>query len=91
MRHILILLAALAALSAPGAAGQGITVRTDRPGHAISPTLYNGMLFEEINHGVDGGFYAELLRSGVGGGARVELAKLLFGADDPHFLELVRK
>ncbi|MBQ6352676.1 MAG: tRNA-dihydrouridine synthase [Lentisphaeria bacterium] len=36
-------------------------------------------------------FYAELLRSGVGGGARVELAKLLFGADDPHFLELVRK
>ena len=64
MRHILILLAALAALSAPGAAGQGITVRTDRPGHAISPTLYNGMLFEEINHGVDGGFYAELLRNG---------------------------
>ena len=34
-------------------------------------------------------FYAELLHAGVGGGARIELAKLLFGADDPHFLELV--
>ena len=34
-------------------------------------------------------FYAELLRAGVGGGARIELAKLLFGAADPHFLELV--
>ena len=34
-------------------------------------------------------FYAELVRSGVAGGARIELAKLLFGADDPHFLHLI--
>ena len=46
------------------ASGQSVTVRTGRPGHEISPTLYNGMLFEEINHGIDGGFYAELIRNG---------------------------
>ena len=34
-------------------------------------------------------FYAELVRAGVAGGARIELAKLLFGADDPHFRRLV--
>lgn len=34
-------------------------------------------------------FYAELVRSGVAGGARIELAKLLFGPDDPHFRRLV--
>ena len=34
-------------------------------------------------------FYAELVKSGVAGGALVELAKLLFGADDPHFLRLI--
>jgi alpha-L-arabinofuranosidase len=38
-----------------------ITVDLSRPGHAISPWLYNGMLFEEIGHGVDGGFYAQLV------------------------------
>ena len=36
-------------------------------------------------------FYAELVRSGVAGGALIELAKLLFGADDPHFLKLIGK
>lgn len=34
-------------------------------------------------------FYAELVKSGVAGGALIELAKLLFGADDPHFLKLI--
>ena len=34
-------------------------------------------------------FYAELVRSGVAGGALIELAKLLFGAADPHFLRLI--
>src|SRR5665811_1708053 len=38
-----------------------ITVDLSRPGHAISRWLYNGMLFEEIGHGVDGGFYAQLV------------------------------
>lgn len=35
-----------------------------KPGHSISPILYNGMLFEEINYGVDGGFYAQLIKNG---------------------------
>ena len=34
-------------------------------------------------------FHAELVRSGVAGGALIELAKLLFGADDPHFRKLI--
>jgi len=34
-------------------------------------------------------FYAELVRSGVAGGALIELAKLLFGAADPHFTKLI--
>ncbi len=34
-------------------------------------------------------FYAELVRSGVAGGALIELAKLLFGTADPHFRRLV--
>ncbi len=43
---------------------QTITIDVSRPGHAISPILYNGMLFEEISHGIDGGFYAQLIRNG---------------------------
>ena len=44
--------------------GQTLTIDVSKPGHAISPILYNGMLFEEISHGVDGGFYAQLIRNG---------------------------
>lgn len=43
---------------------QTLTIDVSKPGHAISPILYNGMLFEEISHGIDGGFYAELIRNG---------------------------
>ena len=43
---------------------QTITIDVSKPGHAISPILYNGMLFEEISHGIDGGFYAQLIRNG---------------------------
>lgn len=43
---------------------QTITIDVSKPGHTISPILYNGMLFEEISHGVDGGFYAQLIRNG---------------------------
>jgi alpha-L-arabinofuranosidase len=39
-----------------------LTVRTDRPGPRVSPTLY-GVFFEEINHAGDGGLYAELVRN----------------------------
>lgn len=39
-----------------------LTIQADRPGPAISPTLY-GIFFEEINHAGDGGLYAELIRN----------------------------
>ena len=34
-------------------------------------------------------FYRELVRSGVGGGALIELARMLYGSDHPRFRELV--
>jgi alpha-L-arabinofuranosidase len=39
-----------------------ITIDTMRPGPAINPRLY-GIFLEEINHGVDGGLYGELIRN----------------------------
>ena len=33
-----------------------VTVQVDRPGAAISPTLF-GLFFEDINFGADGGLY----------------------------------
>ncbi|MCX6326132.1 MAG: hypothetical protein NT144_05705, partial [Bacteroidia bacterium] len=40
-----------------------LTIDLSKPGHAISPILYNGELFEEIGRGVDGGFYAQLINN----------------------------
>ncbi|MFA7052788.1 MAG: alpha-L-arabinofuranosidase C-terminal domain-containing protein [Kiritimatiellia bacterium] len=37
-----------------------VTVRADRPGHAIPRTLY-GIFFEDINDAADGGLYPELI------------------------------
>jgi alpha-L-arabinofuranosidase len=37
-----------------------VTVRADRPGHAIPKTLY-GIFFEDINYAADGGLYPELV------------------------------
>jgi len=39
-----------------------LTVQVDKPGHAISPSLF-GIFFEEINCAGDGGIYAELIRN----------------------------
>ena len=39
-----------------------ITVQTDKPGAAVSPTLY-GAFFEDINRAGDGGLYAELVQN----------------------------
>lgn len=36
-------------------------------------------------------FYRELVRAGVGGGALIELVRMLYGADHPRFRELVGK
>lgn len=39
-----------------------IAIDAGRPGPAINPSLY-GIFLEEINHGVDGGLYGELIRN----------------------------
>src|SRR5262245_4337421 len=39
-----------------------ITVQVDRPGAAISPTLF-GLFFEDINFGADGGLYPERIKN----------------------------
>lgn len=39
-----------------------ITIDASRKGPAINPRMY-GIFLEEINHGVDGGLYAELIRN----------------------------
>ncbi|CAL8110638.1 unnamed protein product [Orchesella dallaii] len=42
--------------------GSVLNVRYDQPGHEISPVLW-GIFIEEINHAVDGGLYAELIKN----------------------------
>jgi len=39
-----------------------ITVRADRPGVKVSPSLW-GIFYEEINHAGDGGIYAEMVQN----------------------------
>ncbi len=39
-----------------------VTIDAAKPGPEINPRLY-GIFLEEINHGVDGGLYAELIRN----------------------------
>ena len=39
-----------------------ITVNTRRVGAPIQPTMW-GLFFEDINHGADGGLYAELVKN----------------------------
>jgi alpha-N-arabinofuranosidase len=39
-----------------------VTVQVDRPGAAISPTLF-GLFFEDINFGADGGLYPECVKN----------------------------
>jgi alpha-L-arabinofuranosidase len=42
--------------------GADIEIQLDKPGAAVSPTLY-GAFFEDINRAGDGGLYAELLQN----------------------------
>jgi alpha-L-arabinofuranosidase len=58
-------LVALAALSLPGVAPAKdalVTIDASALGPRVSPRMY-GVFLEEINHGVDGGLYAELIRN----------------------------
>ncbi len=51
------------AADAPVTSGiASLTVQVDKPGIKVSPMLY-GIFFEEINHGGDGGLYAELVQN----------------------------
>ena len=59
---LLLALAALTLAPEAVAAPATLTVDVDKPGHAISPTLY-GIFFEDINCSADGGLYAELVRN----------------------------
>jgi len=55
------LIAGLLALTAQVWAGTAtINIDTTRPGPKLKPSMY-GIFLEEINHGVDGGLYAELI------------------------------
>ena len=62
--NTLLLVSALTlAVSAPLRADLAtLRVEVDKPGHAISPTLY-GIFFEDINCSADGGIYAEMVRN----------------------------
>jgi alpha-L-arabinofuranosidase len=40
-----------------------LTIQADKPGAAISPTMW-GVFFEDINYGADGGLYPELVKNG---------------------------
>jgi alpha-N-arabinofuranosidase len=44
------------------AQSDAVTVQLDRPGAAISPTLF-GLFFEDINFGADGGLYPERVKN----------------------------
>lgn len=55
----LALTATLASAQAPAA---HLTIQTNHPAHAVSPTLY-GLMTEEINYSYDGGLYAEMVRN----------------------------
>jgi alpha-L-arabinofuranosidase len=56
------LAALLAACAAPFAFAGDLTIHMDKPGVAVSPTLY-GAFFEDINRAGDGGLYAEMVQN----------------------------
>lgn len=62
IRPGLVILLGLTAATASAAESAVIKVDLAKPGPAINPQLY-GIFLEEINHGVDGGLYAELIRN----------------------------
>jgi alpha-L-arabinofuranosidase len=59
---VLLLSTAVVQAQTHSTAAATMTVEVDRPGHAISPTLF-GIFFEDINLSADGGIYPELVRN----------------------------
>jgi alpha-N-arabinofuranosidase len=92
-------------LTGLGCAGDAtITVQADKPGAAISPTMW-GIFFEDINFGADGGLYAELVKNrsfefpeammgwkemaaGQCEGAQVVIDKSPLDPANPHYLHM---
>jgi alpha-L-arabinofuranosidase len=78
----LTLLAAVLASAGPLLAAD-LVIRADKPGPAVSPTLY-GIFFEDINRAGDGGLYAEMVQNRSFEDAHVPIAWTLVktgGAD----------
>lgn len=62
MRKLLTIAAAAALSLCASAATNNLTLKADKPGAPIQPTMY-GLFFEDINFGADGGLYAEKIKN----------------------------
>ncbi len=60
--HLIISVFIAATLAIPAAAQYQLTVKANKPGATIQPTMY-GIFFEDINFGADGGLYAEMVEN----------------------------
>ena len=61
-RPLFLVVAALLLVHPLLAATATVTIKADKPGPKLNPRMY-GIFLEEINFGVDGGLYAELIRN----------------------------
>lgn len=62
MRKLLTIAAAAALSLSASAATNNLTLKANKPGAPIQPTMY-GLFFEDINFGADGGLYAEKIKN----------------------------
>lgn len=62
MRKLLTIATAAAFSLSASAATNNLTLKADKPGAPIQPTMY-GLFFEDINFGADGGLYAEKIKN----------------------------
>ena len=98
-RNLILCIVVLAAMSfMPASAQRQLTVKANKPGAVIQPTMY-GIFFEDINFGADGGLYAEMVENrsfefpdrvmgwNVFGNVQVSDAKPAFDRN-PHYVVL---
>lgn len=62
MRKLLTIATAAAFSLSASSATNNLTLKADKPGAPIQPTMY-GLFFEDINFGADGGLYAEKIKN----------------------------
>src|SRR6516225_1275094 len=60
--HVFVLASACFTAECVWATTAIVTIEAAKPGPKLNPRMY-GIFLEEINHGVDGGLYAELIRN----------------------------